>query len=103
MGPPVAIRCKSPVYFRAVTSLFCRERRSASRRMSTGGSKGAMARQQPQRKSARLGRGADSCRLRPLVVVNQTNGVGWHHGGCPITDGRFLELFLGDGECVFGG
>lgn len=52
---------------------------------------------------ARLGAEAETCRLQPLVVVNQSNGVEWEYDGCPITDARFLELFLGDGDYVFGG
>lgn len=59
--------------------------------------------QNPADLVTRLGAGADACRLQALVIVNQSNGVEWEYGGCPITDARFVELFLGDGEYVFGG
>jgi hypothetical protein len=58
---------------------------------------------QPGELVARLGDGADGCRLQPLVVVNQSSGVEWEYDGAPITDDRFLRLLLGDGEYVAGG
>jgi hypothetical protein len=57
---------------------------------------------QPDELIARLGDGADGCRLQPLVVVNQSSGVEWEYDGAPITDDRFLRLLLGDGEYVAG-
>ncbi|QXQ07427.1 hypothetical protein KX816_05215 [Sphingosinicellaceae bacterium] len=37
-------------------------------------------------------------RMVPLIVVNQSNGVGMEVGGCHVIDAHFLRIFLGDGE-----
>ncbi len=52
---------------------------------------------------ARFGADAGECRLVPLVIVNQSNGVEWEYDDCAITDARFLKLFCGGGSFVFGG
>ena len=52
---------------------------------------------------ARFGAEAGECRLVPLVIVNQSNGIEWQYDDCAITDARFLKLFCASGSFVFGG
>jgi hypothetical protein len=60
-------------------------------------------RDHPGELDARLGAGAGQCRVQPLVVINQSHGVEWEYGDTPVTDARFLELFVSQGEMIVAG
>ncbi len=42
--------------------------------------------------------GVAPLKMLPLVVVNQSNGVGLVFDGCQVTDARFLRIVLGGGK-----
>ncbi len=60
-------------------------------------------RDHPGELNARLGADAGQCRVQPLVVLNQSHGVEWEYHSAPITDARFLELFVSRGEMIIAG
>lgn len=41
--------------------------------------------------------GVTSLKMMPLVIVNQSNGVGLQFDGCQVTDTQFLRIVLGGG------
>ncbi len=41
--------------------------------------------------------------MQPLVVLNQSHGIEWEYHSSPITDARFLELFVSRGEMIIAG
>ncbi|MBW4331376.1 hypothetical protein KY084_10885 [Stakelama sp. CBK3Z-3] len=52
---------------------------------------------QPALLDALLG-GSGALEIVPLVIVNQSNGVGLVLDGCQVTDAHFLQIVLGDGD-----
>lgn len=67
------------------------------------GRKARWLRNNPGELDARLGAGAGQCRVQPLVVINQSHGVEWEYHDTPITDARFLELFVSQSEMIIAG